>query len=114
MKLDEYIREIMINNGLSQMQLAKILNVSQKAISNWLNTIDKPNASSLLSIYEKFGITPNELLEIDTNTELPISPQIYTNDEQLLLEAYRAMSPGKRQALLSMLDIEQSQIKKIK
>lgn len=34
------INEIMLTNELSQEKLAKVLNVSQKAISNWLNEID--------------------------------------------------------------------------
>lgn len=65
MKTSEIIKEILISNNLSQDRLAKILNVSQKAISNWINGADTPKASSMLLIYEKFGITPNELLGIE-------------------------------------------------
>ena len=62
----EIIKEILVLNELSQEKLAKILDVSQKAISNWLNGRDTPKASSMIAIYEKFGITPNELLGIET------------------------------------------------
>lgn len=65
MKIKEIIKEILNENKISQDKLAKILNVSQKAISNWLNEVDTPKASSMLLIYEKFGITPNELLGIE-------------------------------------------------
>lgn len=65
MKTSEIIKEIMFENNLSQEKLAKILNVSQKAISNWVNEKDMPKASSILLIYEKFNITPNELLGIE-------------------------------------------------
>ena len=108
MKIGEYIKEIMIENGLSQTQLAQILNVSQKTISNWLNGVDKPNAASLLAIYEKFNITPNEILNINTNEE---QAQQYPIDEQMLLRAYRAMTPGKKQALFQMLDLDDNAIK---
>ncbi len=108
MKISEYIREILQENELSQTQLAQILNVSQKAISNWVNDIDKPNAASLIAIYEKFGITPNELLNINTSDTQIEQPE----DEILLLRAYRKMSEGKKRALFQMLDIDQTEIKK--
>ena len=65
MKTNEVIKEILIENQLSQQALADILEVSQKAVSNWVNGIDTPKASSMIAIYEKFGITPNELLGIE-------------------------------------------------
>lgn len=65
MQTSEIIKEILNANELSQDGLAKILSVSQKAVSNWINGADAPKASSMLLIYENFGITPNELLGID-------------------------------------------------
>ncbi|MDE6273541.1 MAG: helix-turn-helix domain-containing protein [Clostridiales bacterium] len=59
------IKYLLEQYNLSQEQLAKSLDVSQKAISNWINKIDCPKASSMLLIYEKYGITPNQLLNID-------------------------------------------------
>lgn len=66
MKINEIIKEIMFVNRLSQDELAKILDVSQKAISNWINDVDTPNVNSIMSIYKNFDITPNELLGIET------------------------------------------------
>lgn len=63
--VSEIIKDLLQENGLSQDQLAKILNISQKAISNWINEKDTPKASSMILIYEKYGITPNELLGIE-------------------------------------------------
>lgn len=68
METKDIIKEILYNNNLSQEKLAKILNVSQKAISNWINGNDTPKASSMMLIYENFGITPNELLGIEEPT----------------------------------------------
>ena len=65
MKISDIIKEILLENKFSQDKLAEILNISQKAISNWVNEVDLPKASSMLLIYEKFGITPNELLGIE-------------------------------------------------
>ena len=65
MKIQESIKELIEEKGLSQEKFAKAIGVSQKAVSNWINGIDVPKTSSLLAIYEQFGITPNELLGID-------------------------------------------------
>ena len=65
MNIQTIIEDIMMSNNLSQDKLAKILGVSQKAISNWKSGNDKPKADSLILIYEKFGITPNEVLGIE-------------------------------------------------
>lgn len=90
MKTSEIIKELLEENKLSQEQLAKILNVSQKAISNWVNGIDTPKASSMLLIYEKFGITPNELLGIEELREIPYLPLKKTkNDGPILINRYK-------------------------
>lgn len=81
-KTPEIIKNILEENRLSQEKLAKILEVSQKAISNWLNGNDTPKASSMLLIYKNFGITPNQLLGIDpinNETKLIINKN-YTNN----------------------------------
>lgn len=65
MKVSDIIKEIMFINSISQDGLAEILSVSQRAVSNWVNEIALPNASSILRIYEKFGIMPNELLGLE-------------------------------------------------
>ena len=74
MKTGEIIKEILIVNGLSQDKLAQILDVSQKSISNWLNGNDVPKAHNLVRIYEKFGITPNEMLGIEEPKSFTILP----------------------------------------
>lgn len=61
----EVILDIMIKNKLSQEKLAKILQVNQTTIGQWLNGKKKPSYDSIKAIYENFGITPNELFGID-------------------------------------------------
>lgn len=65
MKISEIIKEILDENNLSQEELAKILNISQKSISNWLNGKSLPKVDTVIKIYKNFNITPNELLGIE-------------------------------------------------
>lgn len=60
----EVIKNIMIEKNLSQQKLADILGVNQTTISQWLLGKKKPGYDSIRIIYEKFGVTPNELFGI--------------------------------------------------
>ncbi len=64
MEYQQVIKEILIQNNLSQEKFAKIIGVNQTTISKWLMGKKKPSYDSILLIYQKFGITPNELFGI--------------------------------------------------
>lgn len=61
----EVLKELITEKKLSQEKLAKILGVNQTTVGQWLLGKKKPNFDNILAIYEKFGITPNELFGID-------------------------------------------------
>ncbi|MGN0960816.1 MAG: helix-turn-helix transcriptional regulator [Christensenellales bacterium] len=65
MRYSEIIKEIMNEYNLTQAGLSEILNVNQTTIGQWLSGKKKPSFDSILMIYEKFGITPNELFGIE-------------------------------------------------
>ncbi len=60
----DIIKQLMAEKNLSQQQFADILGVNQTSISQWLLGNKKPSYDSILLIYEKFGVTPNELFGI--------------------------------------------------
>ena len=55
----------MIEKHFSQQQLADALGINQTSVSQWLLGNKKPSYESILLLYEKFGITPNEIFGID-------------------------------------------------
>ena len=65
MVIQEIISAIMAKNNLSQEGMAKILGVNQAAVGQWLDGKKKPGYDSILLLYEKFGVTPNELFGIE-------------------------------------------------
>ena len=65
MVIQEIISDIMAKNNLSQEGMAKILGVYQMTVGQWLNGKKKPGYDSILLLYEKFGVTPNELFGIE-------------------------------------------------
>ncbi len=64
MNFSEIIKELLIETK-TQKILAEKLNVHQTTIGQWLTGSKKPSYDNIRTIYEVFGITPNELFGID-------------------------------------------------
>lgn len=58
----ERLRELRQEKGLSMKQLAKELNTTDAAISNWENEINEPKISYLKSIAVYFNVSTDYLL----------------------------------------------------
>ena len=66
MSIGEKIKELRIEKGLSQMQLGKLINVSQKAIDYWERNVNEPKASYIIALVKTFDITFDEFfVDID-------------------------------------------------
>ncbi len=62
LKIGKFIAECRKKNGLTQMQLAEKLNITDRAISKWENGKSLPDSSIMLELCEVLGITVNDLL----------------------------------------------------
>ena len=66
MSIGEKIKELRIEKGLSQMQLGKLINVSQKAIDYWERNVNEPKASYIIALVKTFDISFDEFfVDID-------------------------------------------------
>ncbi len=70
MTLGEKLKEIRKKFGLSQEQLAELMNVSRQAITKWENDTGIPETSNLQILAQTFGITIDYLLS--NENELPL------------------------------------------
>ena len=61
----ERLRELRIEKGLSMKKLAKELNTTDAAISNWENNINEPKITYLKSIAVYFGVSTDYLLGLE-------------------------------------------------
>lgn len=66
MTLGQKLRKIRSKFGLSQEQLAEVINVSRQAITKWENDGGLPDVSNLQEISEVFGVTVDYLLNGDS------------------------------------------------
>ena len=60
MKIGDKIKELRIEKGFSQMQLAKIIGVSQKAVDYWERNVNEPKASYVIALVKTFELTFDE------------------------------------------------------
>ncbi len=59
------LRELRTERNLSMKQLAKAINTTDAAVSNWENEINEPKISYLKSIATFFGVTADYLLGLE-------------------------------------------------
>lgn len=64
MDLGKKLKDARVAAGLTQVQLANILNVEQKDISRWERNDRTPNVITFGRICEAVGASADELLEI--------------------------------------------------
>ena len=63
MSIGEKIKELRTEKGLSQLKLAKIIGVSQKAIDYWERNVNEPKASYIIALVKTFEISYDEFFE---------------------------------------------------
>ena len=63
MKVGERIKELRLEKGLSQLQLGKIIGVSQKAIDYWERSVNEPKVSYIIELVKYFGLSYDDFFE---------------------------------------------------
>ncbi|WP_171299704.1 helix-turn-helix domain-containing protein [Enterococcus cecorum] len=66
--LFQIVKTLCREKGITQKELAKIIDVSQNTIKNWENNL--PNGDTLLKIADYFGVTTDYLLGRSSNKSL--------------------------------------------
>lgn len=61
----ERLRDLRVQREMSMKQLAKALNTTDAAISNWENNINEPKITYLRTIAIYFGVTTDYLLGLE-------------------------------------------------
>ena len=81
-KTGKFIAECRKSVGMTQMQLAERLNITDRAVSKWERGISMPDSSIMLELCAILRITVNELL----SGEKIIMEDVNQKNEQLLLD----------------------------
>ena len=96
------IRELRESMGIKQEELALLCHVSQSTISMWEIGKTVPRKKALEKLAERFGVPAGYILGIDDMEDGEvIAPRGLSDDEQVLLDRYRALSEDDKELLRS-------------
>ena len=71
--LSERLRCLREAEGMTQVELAKILSVSKQSVSNWENDNIQPSIDMLVKITNVFSVSADYLLGIDTRRYIEVT-----------------------------------------
>ena len=94
-KIGRFIAECRKEAGLTQMQLAEKLNITDRAVSKWENGKSMPDSSIMLDLCSELQISVNELL---TGERIPMDNK-NENNEKLLLEIIKQKEESDKRLL---------------
>ena len=64
-KFKEILKDLRVEKGIGQVELAKSINVSKGIISLWENGLREPNMSSLIALSKYFNVSIDYLVGIE-------------------------------------------------
>lgn len=85
MNFGEKLKALRKEKGISQEKLAQYLNISFQAVSKWENANTYPDITLLPKIARFFGITVDELLQVEQIDE----EKVYADYEKRAMDLYR-------------------------
>ena len=97
-RIGRFIAECRKKKNLTQMQLAEMLNITDKAVSKWERGITMPDTSLMLELCDILGISVNELLSGE-KINMENSNQ---KNEQLLLDMAKELEKTNKTMWSSM------------
>ena len=99
--LGAMIAELRKQHGMTQLELAEKMGVTDKAVSKWERDLSCPDINSLPTLAEILGVSVEELMQIKKEADAPVSKV-----EEIMNIAPKAiaMAMGVAVTVLTMLD----------
>ena len=99
--LGSMIAELRKQHGMTQLELAEKMGVTDKAVSKWERDLSCPDINSLPNLAEILGVTVDDLMQIKKEAEAPVSKVSEIMD---LAPRAVAMAMGIAVTVLTVLD----------
>lgn len=91
------IKELRIEKGMTQQELANEIGVSQGAVFFWEKEINEPTAGYLMKMAKLFDVSVDELLSFENGKEIKLSK------ETQILEYFNKLNDEQQDLLLRLL-----------
>lgn len=89
-------------NGMTQLELAEKMGVTDKAVSKWERDLSCPDVSTIPKLAELFGVSVDELMQVNTEARTNAEIKDSGNLINLILKAV-ALAMGVSTAVLSFM-----------
>ena len=99
--LGTMIAELRKQHGMTQLELAEKMGVTDKAVSKWERDLSCPDINSLPKLAELLGVSVEELMQVKKEAEAPVSK--VTEIMEIAPKAV-AMAMGVAVTVLTILD----------
>lgn len=94
--IKDKLKELRKKHHLTQIEFARIFNISNGTVGNWESGIRQPDHETLVKIAKYFDVTVDYLLGVEDGNKKSPSNDGLAPDEQAVLSMYRMTSPEKR------------------
>lgn len=95
------LRKLRLSKGISQQQLADVIETTQQSINKYENHSTEPDIDTLIKLADYFGTTVDFLIGHPTSSDTAGSPvePLLTKEEITLIENYRNISKEERESI---------------
>lgn len=98
----DILQELRTEHEMTQDDLARLIGVQKSTVSHYETGSRYPKRDTLQVIADLFNVSTDFLTGRSTRTELAVS-----DEERLLIEAYRHADPGIKEAVRRVLNIKE-------
>lgn len=102
MTINERLKMLRIENGLTQAQLAQALHIGQTTVAAYEKSHD-PNIYNLIAYAKFFHCSLDFLTGLQEDSYAPFV--LFTENEKNVIRTFRKLSPAVKQLALSQLDL---------
>lgn len=95
-------------NNITQVELAKKMNVTPATVSNWCNGIKSPRMDKIDNLCKLFNINRSDLIEDKPKT----INRILSNQEKALIDKFRQLNEQQKYKVMGYIDNELSNTRK--
>lgn len=100
--INEKLKELRLQNNLTQTDMAKILNISRSTYNNYEQKIATPSLETILKLADYFHTTTDNLLEHKVPYFLDIST--LSNEQKEIIETVKQMNYEECRIMLAYIN----------
>lgn len=100
MTFGEKLRSARNLKGLTQKQLANLVEAKHNSVSDWENNKNRPDSDTIIQLCEVLSISPDYLLFQNS--------EAFSSDEQELIKKYRALDERGKETVKCVVEKEYS------